>query len=1181
MKRRIEQLINGRFEYEVPRLLLSETEIIAHTKIGENYRGDLHLGAEDGRKFKGIVTSSHRRFLLGKERFSGNAVDIPYGLDVKGLKAGDVCQGEISLSTNIGEYKLPFQITIDESKVKTSVGDIKTLDEFVNLAQSDYREAFRLFVDEAFVSLLTQEDEKLLPIYRGMSQTPVTYQHLEEFLIGIGKKEPITISLDHDHMELYEVQSSLKDAILIKRSGWGFLGVEITYEGDFLEVEKRSIKPDDFIGSVYGLEYIIRREGIGKGRNYGRIILKTVYQTEVYELMVTKNHKIQVNVSAYEKKKKVDLAKDYLDLLCHQISYKQWYDKTLGLLGEMKDTGYGDPLYQLMEAFVYETSEEYEKSAEILELLEKNSSVTRDSSELEGLYIYLSKSVGRLAASKQDVLKRLNHLYQRQQYSFTLLWILLQVDPEMNSTPLKRLYVLEHQYELGCRSPFLYMEAYQMLIKDGGLLRKLTPFMIQVLVFAKKKGMYTEILAERCAYLSGYTKNFSKHVYELLVYAYEQYPAKDTLDAICKIIMKGDPRKMEYFRWYELAVEQELRITRLYEYYIETMGRNHQKMLPQMIRMYFSYNNTLSDKKKAFVYANVIRNRQLDRNTYQSYRNSMEDFAKVKMMEGRINEDYAVLYQEFCMHPLAAQDKSALAKVLFTYRIYVDDPKVRQIIVCHGALNKEEVYSCVDKVSYISIYTEGAQIIFEDEQRRRYMGTIDYNVQKLLDENEVIQELMKEKIANSGLLLHICGEISSENAISRDNISCYLNVLSSREFSEEYLQGIRQKLLEYYKDHAKKDDLKEYLSQIDFDDLAKVNKSLLIDVLVAQGMYADAYHLLCEYGYEEVNRENLIRLCSRMIVTMEFKEEEELLFLSHYVFQLGVYDEVIMHYLTLFYHGNVNQMIQVWERAKGFQLDAYELEERILIYSMFTRIYLPKGYEVLKSYIGQAGKEQVVLAYLTFEAYGYFIDDRKTDLYIFWSIEKLVEQHAEMDMMCKVSLLKYYSECESLSDVCKSQVKQLLAECNDNGLKFAFFQRFPSDYLRLYQLDDKLFVECKTSPRAKVTLHYCLNTQGDQTEYKSEPLKMVYQGIFNKEFVLFYGEKLTYYFTTEVSGKSEDTKPVTVTMEEAIFEGDTKYQRLNQMLAARNLGRKNDFAKIMEKYLKQEELVRQIFHITK
>ena len=49
MRRRLEQLLNGRFEYEVPHLLLSETEVALTLDEGQNFRGELNIGAEDGR----------------------------------------------------------------------------------------------------------------------------------------------------------------------------------------------------------------------------------------------------------------------------------------------------------------------------------------------------------------------------------------------------------------------------------------------------------------------------------------------------------------------------------------------------------------------------------------------------------------------------------------------------------------------------------------------------------------------------------------------------------------------------------------------------------------------------------------------------------------------------------------------------------------------------------------------------------------------------------------------------------------------------------------------------------------------------------------------------------------------------------------------------------------------------
>lgn len=186
----MEQLINGRFEYEVPKLLFSQNSIAVSTKPEENVRGELVIRAEDKSRIKGLVYSSHRRFLLGKERFLGQNVTIPYGADVKGLKPGDSFEGEVVLTTNVGEYRLPFQISIEKEEVKTAMGAIDNLDAFTQLAKEDFREAYHLFVDSSFQTLL-KDCQELLPYYFAMTAKPVTLQNLEEFLIGIGKKERV------------------------------------------------------------------------------------------------------------------------------------------------------------------------------------------------------------------------------------------------------------------------------------------------------------------------------------------------------------------------------------------------------------------------------------------------------------------------------------------------------------------------------------------------------------------------------------------------------------------------------------------------------------------------------------------------------------------------------------------------------------------------------------------------------------------------------------------------------------------------------------------------------------------------------------------------------------------------------------------------------------------------------
>lgn len=98
----------------------------------------------------------------------------------------------------------------------------------------------------------------------------------------------------------------------------------------------------------------------------------------------------------------------------------------------------------------------------------------------------------------------------------------------------------------------------------------------------------------------------------------------------------------------------------------------------------------------------------------------------------------------------------ALAKVMFSYRVYCDDPKIRSVIVCHGELKEEQSYPCTDGAAYIQLYTPDARILFEDEKRRRYATTVDYNLQKLMDEESYLEPCVTLDVTTPGFLLAVC-----------------------------------------------------------------------------------------------------------------------------------------------------------------------------------------------------------------------------------------------------------------------------------------------------------------------------------------------------------------------------------------------------------------------------------------
>lgn len=366
---------------------------------------------------------------------------------------------------------------------------------------------------------------------------------------------------------------------------------------------------------------------------------------------------------------------------------------------------------------------------------------------------------------------------------------------------------------------------------------------------------------------------------------------------------------------------------------------------------------------------------------------------------------------------------------------------------------------------------------------------------------------------------------------------------------------------------------------MDFKAFAKVNKSLLVTILVKQDMFVGAYDLICEYGYEDVDMSVLLRMCSRMILNLEFEYEEELLLLAGYIVKSGIYDEILLKYMASHFEGPVREMTELWKRVRGFSLDCYALEERILRYSMFTRIYSEQGVEVLKDYIQQGGNEHVVLAYLTFESYGYFVGGKETGEILFEALENLMEKEWECDIICRLALLKHDTEQNKWDTKKKQRAQKILEECRRERLKFEFFQNMPRELLQACQMEDKMFVECKAGPGAKVTLYYQVEREHVISEEKTEPLKERYQGIYNKEFILFYGEKLLYRFVIERNGQTWEIPQQILQVEAAEAYGHSKYQLLNRMLKLLEEGKTEELSKLEQSYLKQERQVAQLFEL--
>ena len=500
------------------------------------------------------------------------------------------------------------------------------------------------------------------------------------------------------------------------------------------------------------------------------------------------------------------------------------------------------------------------------------------------------------------------------------------------------------------------------------------------------------------------------------------------------------------------------------------------------------------------------------------------------------------------------------------------------MIVRHEQLREEEIYPCIQGVAYPRIYTDDAVILFQDGKQRRYVSTVDYNIKKLFDERELTDKVLGFHIEEPGLVLH-CSE---HTELKPENLEAFQRIPESEEFSDEYQKCIREKLLSYYSEHTRAEEADNYLRQMDYKKYAAVDRTALLEVLISRGMYQQAMSIVSQFGYEGIRIESQLKLTSRMLTRCEMEEDDELLALASDVYRRGKYDEVILKYLMEYRFGPVDELISVWKSAQGFEMDTYELEEKLLGLLMFTSDYRKEGEKILEDYVHHSGKERITGAYLTQTAYGAFVKEYPMSVFVRSLLERAYDEKWPVDFVCSLALLEAYSKEKKLEKKQLCNAEEILQKCVKQGMYFAFFGKLPVSVLSPYQLDDKTFVEYHADPSAKVTLYYALDAGlGNQVKYQTEPLRDLYEGIFAKSFTLFYGETLRYYFESVTGERVNRTQERVLTMNKIEGTPVSKYHMINQMLSARRLDKKKEVFSQVKKYLRQEQYVKKMFVIEK
>ena len=598
MRKRIQQLANGKFDNNGPKLSLSTEKIELEALEGKDETGSFVITSTNQVKMRGIIYSSNPRMECLTPQFEGEEVRIRYQFHSEGLIEGDIQKGEFFIVCNQGEYNLSFVVSISRLYADSSFGKIKNLDDFCRLAKENYDEAYRLFYSSNFKNLIREDKDRIL--YEGLRMQPQSALVVETFLIASHHKKKVEITFEETEKSFYGVQEQQKEQLEIQKPQWGAVRIHVSSDADFLIPGKQIITENDFIGSTCFYEYYIDADAMHAGKNFGRLCFELPDQSFLYTVTAScKEREEEREISEHREagQARTELMQLYIDYRLKRIVTGVWAKSSVELLDHLAILEPEEPMHRLMKAQALLINRQKQEASWILtdykrECLDRTTPVW-------GYYLYLCTLMEREESYVDRLTEEIEQIFHHYPDDSMLFWILLFVKDEFYRNSSRRFKAIEQWIGRGCHSPYLYLEAYYLIWQDPYLLSGLNDFTLKILGWAAKQDAISKDIALQVRNLLPEQREYQKKWYPVLEKCYEADPSEEMVAAICTYLIRGQQFAPKYHVWYERGIDSEIRITNLYEAFLISMDPNEVTAIPKMIQLYFQYNSGLSYRHRA------------------------------------------------------------------------------------------------------------------------------------------------------------------------------------------------------------------------------------------------------------------------------------------------------------------------------------------------------------------------------------------------------------------------------------------------------------------------------------------------------------------------------------------------------------------------------------------------------
>ena len=1177
MKSKVEQYAKGDFYIEYPKVKFSKTYLQLKVEAGSIYSGSISVVSENDVPMKMMVYDDACFLNLADHSVIGRKGEIAYTFSGVNKLRGTTYDGNIHVIGNGSETTIPYSIEVVAPFIDVDKVAIEDLMKFSALAETDWNKAIDIFYSDEFAKTLLSDNQEYLEAYRSLLDSVDKNQALEEFLVYIHKKRALTLQVEHDRFG-YKFPKMREDhQLILRKNTWGYCRMKVSTDAKFITLHEREICSLDFADEAGIIHYTLEPDVLDETVDaYGHIYIENTYQKITVSVNV--EHKpegelISVRKDSDRRLRNLEIAHlihSYLDYRIGIIPLEKFVENSRQSLHSLEEFSENKGLYRLGLLHMNILAGQDELVRQEIRRMEADEDKSVEGYQEHCYYLYLkamlSRDTRQIVGACEEIEKALT-LHKDKVFFF---WLLLNLDERYQKDKQWLFSQIEGLYTGGYESPVLAIEVCDLFNQEPLLLKKLGDLELAALSFGIKNNYLSKEVIEEFLHLADKEKDFSSRIYRLLTQVYDLEHRPEIVRIICGMLIRGGKLDNRYNEYYLEGIKCGYKLVGIQENYLRSMNRTTYDLIPDSVLRYFNYKSFLTDSEYAYLYANVVVNKRQYLSQYEDYLPNMLAFMEGQIIKGNMSDDLSVLYEEFLRpQSVNANYAAKLTNVIFKRKLTVVNDSIVAVIVTHKELDKTEVVPVTSNVAYVDMITENAVITLVDKNRNRYISTIPYKLQKLVEESDYMDILSRYAGDDYRYVLYRYDELSAYNAKDAREVNLARDIMSFRQISVETKQQAIWGIVRYYSEHPDIDILRSYLDRVDAEYVTAENGAEYINGLILCGLYDKAYSGIKEFGFRGVAAENLIRLVEALREFSQYAREDTLISIASYIYRSGQDTIPVLEYLVDYYQSGLDDMLKLWKRAASRVKRLENFEENIICLTLYTEQWDEQIFRVFESYLRKRKRGMVIKAFFKRASFAYMIEEHEMPENFFDNLRLQMAVEQWHDDMCQAALLRYLSRKPKLEEIEIRWVRTEVEYFVNRGILFPFFRHFKKHMKLPKDLFLLTYVVTRDKAGKQISFNYNIQSGVEKPECNKKARMMeIIPGYYMKEFVLFHGENLLYKMADENVKNTKVYESQAMKAKGETEEYENRFEMLNSMLLNQEIGENQKLIDKIDRYLK-------------